>query len=204
VRSFALTFAFTFAFAGCNHASNKPTPCAPGLPAQLEVRDGAGLLELAVKPSNTTGELDLCDGQSKRIGRLIHEGEIVTVLDAANQTVARLHPDGPLDWAADGPKGPLFRFHTDKTASQLIQPDGIMFGMVTPTDGGATLYNRASVPVGSVAPREKGQVVAAADGATRRYITPASSSVNAGLLAIPGLPLSAEVAIFLSASKSSR
>jgi hypothetical protein len=202
MRSFA--FSFALAFAGCNHANTKPAPSAPGIPAQLEVRDHAGQLELAVKASNTAGELDLCDVQNKRSGRIITEGDTQIVLDAANQTVARLHRDGPDDWSATGPKGPLFRVHGDKTETRLLHPDGIAFGSAAPTEGGATLYDRASVPIGSVKSHDKGQVIAASDGATRRYVTPSSSSVNAGLLGIDGVPLSAEVAIFLSASKSSR
>jgi hypothetical protein len=187
--------------AGCSH-SNKPAACAPGLASQLEVRDGAGLLELAVKPSNTPGEVDLCDAQAQRVGRIATEGDTLTVMDGAGQLVARLKREGADDWTADGPKGPLFRVHQDKSETRILKPDGIPLGSVSPQAEGGTLYSPASVPVGMVKPHDKGMALQAADGATKHYVTPANSPIYAGLLAVEGLPLSAKIALFLSASKS--
>jgi len=195
--TFSLTFTFAFTLAGCTHRGSNAAPCAPGLPSLLEVRDGAGALELALKQSTVTpGELDLCDPQAKRIGRLVSAGDALQLLDGDGQLVARLHRDGPDDLSAEGPKGPLLRVHSTAQETRVLKPDGVPFGSVAPTDGGATLYSPGSAPIGSIAPHDQDQVIAAADGASEHYVKPASSSLTAGLLGIEGLPLPVRVALY--------
>jgi hypothetical protein len=186
--------------AGCSHGAKQATPCAPGLTAQLEVRDASGQVELALKNNVTQdGELDLCDAQAKRVGRFVRAGDAVQVLDADGQLVAKIHHDGPNDLSGEGPKGPLFRVHWDEHETRVLKPDGVPFGSVAARAGGATLLSPGSAPIGSVAPRDKDQVIAGPDGATRMYVVapkPVESSVNAGLLALEGLPLPVRLAVY--------
>jgi hypothetical protein len=199
--AFAFAFAFALAFAGCRGCARteKPTPCAAGLKSELEVRDASGALELAVK-NGEPNELDLCDPQSRRIGRVVTREGALTLLDESGQVSARIVRVSPNDLTAVGASGPIARLHLSPEQDRLLKPDGVPLGSVAPTDGGATLYNPASAPVGTVTPRGSGQVLVGADGATRLYVQPASPAA-AGLLGVEGVDLPIRVLLLLS-SKS--
>jgi hypothetical protein len=204
VKPFALTFAFTFAltFTGCHKPSEKPTPCSPGLPSKIEVRDSSGQLELALKAGDPAGRLDVCDPQARRVGQLVSDDGALTLLDGAGQLAARLTRQSATDWSVGGPHGPLLRVHVDEHETRVLKPDGVPFGSVAPKESGATLYSPASVPVGNVAPRGDDQVISGADGATRRYVTHSSSPLAAGMFGVEGLDLPVRALLYITASKS--
>jgi hypothetical protein len=189
--------AFASALAGC--PSRERTPCAPSEPARLEVRDGAGALELSVKESSTRGAppvYDLCGPSHGRVGSLELGDDYAVVLDRAGQLLFRLKlsPDGdPVGW---GPRGERLRVHHDAREWRVLKPDGVPFGAITGTDGGATVFDAASRPIAGVKPRGADQVLAAADGATTRYVVPAKAAAPAGVFALPGLAVEEQVALY--------
>jgi hypothetical protein len=110
--------------AGCHGESQEKRPCAPGLPPAFEVRSGSGQLELSVKSSDMPDARDLCDTQSKRIGRVVLHGDLVTLADESGATIARLQKESPADWSATGRKGALFRVHTSPEGARVLTPGG--------------------------------------------------------------------------------
>jgi len=193
------------ALAGCPRPSR---PCAPSEPARVEVRDGAGELELAMKRSSTKGEpavYDLCDASARRVGTL-EVGSVLgesyaLLLDAAGHLKLRVTVEHARDPTARGPSGARLTIAHSKTGTEwrVLRPDGVPFGSISPRadQNDADVFDAAGHAIAASKARGPDQVIAGADGATRRYVIPAASAVSAGLFAIPGLDLDEQLALFI-------
>jgi hypothetical protein len=207
-----LAWASVVLLAGC---PQKTRPCAPSEPARVEVRDGAGELELAMKRSATKGEpavYDLCDASARRVGTL-EVGEVLgtsyaLLLDGAGHLKLRVDVDRARAPQARGPSGPRLTVAHAKTGTEwrVLRPDGVPFGSISPgpdhsagdsAKNDADVFDPAGRGIAAVKARGPDQVIAGADGTTRRYVIPAASPVAAGLFAVPGLDLDEQLALFV-------
>jgi hypothetical protein len=201
--TFRRAILFALLIAGCKDKALR-VPCAPGQASKVEVRDQGGALELAVKPGDRPGAFELCDPANHPVGTIVQSGSTLTLTDRANALVLRLERQSPDDATGAGPKGPKLRVHREHGETRVLDKEGVPFGSVGVREGGATLFSRASVPVGLVEPRDKDQVLKAMDGATRLYVVPSDDPVAAGLLGVEGLPLEERLALFLLFSQNAR
>jgi len=193
----ALAASLIIGLAGC---PARRSPCAPSLPAKLEIRDASGALELALKDSATQGTprvYDLCDPAHHRVGSVSTEEDRVVVLDAAGGLRLRVHHDHGLDPVAWGPSGQRLRVHEDKNEWRVLKPDGVPLGAIAPAGDGATVFDPAGSLAATVKPRGADQVLAGPDGAVTRYVMPAASPVAAGVFALRGLALDEALGLFL-------
>jgi len=176
-----------------------PAACAPGIAAKLELRDGAGVLQRSLKETPGRKTLDVCDAAHRRTATLLEEGAIWTLLDAGGARLLRVErlPNGDLE--AAGAKGPRLRVHAEPAETRVLQPDGVAFGAIGLRDGGAVVFDRASVPLAQVAGRtaEHDQVITGVDGATRAYVHPSASPLAAGAFALPGLSPEEQLVLYL-------
>jgi hypothetical protein len=191
--------------AGCPQTSR---PCAPSTPAHVEVRNGAGELELAMKRSATRGEpavYDLCDASAHRVGTL-EVGEAsgasyALLLDGAGHLKLRVdvaHVRAP---SARGPSGPRFTVAHSTTGTEwrVLRPDGVPFGSISPRPdkNDADVFDAAGRAIAASTARGADQVISGVDGVTRRYVIPAASAVSAGVFAMPDLDLDEQLALFV-------
>jgi hypothetical protein len=178
--------------------SPRPRPCAPSRPARLELRDGAGALQLALKDSvGGAGASDLCDAAAARVGVISVEAGTVTLFDRAGRLALRLRRLPGDDPVGDGPTGARLRIHEERGETRVLAPDGVAFGSVTGADGSALVFDKGGRPIASVKPRGADQLIADSDGATRAYVIPAASARAAAAFALPGLSAAEGLALYL-------
>jgi hypothetical protein len=183
---------FVVALAG--GCTDRGPRCGSG-PARMELRDGAGTLQLRITESAKHGELDLCDPSNHRIGLLVASGETLTLYDRHN--AERLVVTGDAE-SIKGPSGAeVIRVHRDGTMIRILSGDGVPFGTVNDRDGGAFVSDPASTPLARVASRDADLVLSGPDGTVKRYLVPGTTQAAAGILALEALPL--EDRVFLAA-----
>jgi hypothetical protein len=139
--------------------------------------------------------VDLCSAEHQVLGHVVESGGKHTLTDAAGATQLTITRDGPDDLHADGPQGQKLRVHGDKGETRVLRPDGVAFGSIGLREGSASLFDAASVPLATITPRDKGQLVAALDGAPIHYVTPCDKPTLAGLFAIDALTLHERAAL---------
>jgi hypothetical protein len=156
-------------------AACKPArpPCAPDLPSVVELRDGAGALELTLRrPPDSEARLDVCDAANRRLG-LLHEAtspRSVTLRNAAGDPWARAA--APEREGADAtltlPSGAL-RLHRMGDLLRLLDPSGLPIGQLGPQGGRMVTFDGAGVPLAFTDTVEQRRIVHARDGAVRHY-----------------------------------
>jgi hypothetical protein len=188
------------ALGGCPRAA--PSPCAPSAPAVLEVRDGAGALQAALKRSETAGARVVCDAGAHKIGTVVDDAAGMTALDARGALVLRVRTDADGDLLGDGAQGPRLRVHRDGRELRVLRPDGVPYGSIAPHDAaGAVVFGPGGQPIATVGARGVDQVLAQPSGATTAYVTPSSRPVAAGAFALEGLSLAERLALYLALAR---
>ena len=181
--------------AGCNKSAR--TACAPGTPSKVELRDGSGQLQLAVKPTPEPGKLDLCDGAGKRTGRIESEPQAISYFDAAGVLQLKLHGDAKTDAEGESVKGAKLRLHVNGEEIRILKPDGIPIGSVVTKDTGTTIYDPASRPVAVVEKRDADQTIRGPDGVTKSYVVPSASPGAAAAFGLDGLSPEERATLYL-------
>jgi hypothetical protein len=175
------------ALGGCHHSAR---PCAPGAPARLELRDGAGALLAAVRPAEG-GALELCTGDNAATlaGQVISDGKVVTLVDASGALALRLSVGPTGDLQGSGAHEARLRVHRQGDAVRVLQPDGVPFGAIALSGKAAIVTDAASRPLATVAPSDGDEILTAPDGATRYHVVRAPSALAASAFALPKLSL---------------
>jgi hypothetical protein len=171
--------------------------CAPGTAALVTVRDGAGAVVRTLKQSADAKTLELCDAAHQLSATLQDEGKIVDLLDARGSRLLRIEILADGDLEAAGASGARLRVHRGANELRVLRPDGIAFGSMSDTsDAGATVYDKASVPIGTVITRDRDHVLRRNDGTTRGYVSPAISPSASAVFAVDGLSPDEQLALY--------
>jgi hypothetical protein len=178
---------------GCRRA---PARCPAGTRSTVEIRDGNGALEIALKGSQ------ICDGQLRAIGDVTRapDGALLVRDPGADPTApARLTLRRDSDTVAQvsSAAGPRWRLYRDAKELRVLQPDGVPLGSIVPDPGAAVLYNPQQSPLGRVQRRDHDAVVTNLSGATLTYVVPAADPVAAGVFGLPKLDRLDQLAIYL-------
>lgn len=185
----ALCACALFALGGCHRRA--PVRCAPGTRSTVEIRDGVGGLELALKGK------DLCDGQLRPVGTLERRKDGVTLTGPDGNLALSLTRESPTTAAGRDGEGPRLRLYRDARELRVLAADGVPLGSIVPRGNGSLLYNPASSPIGKVEPRDRDAVVTDMGGAAEVYVVPARDPAAAGVFGVPGLDRPAQLAIYL-------
>jgi hypothetical protein len=175
--------------AGCHRG---PVRCPAGTRSTVELRDGNGALELALKGS------DLCDGQLRKIGDVATAADgTLTLRDAGGSARLTLQRESASVAQGQSPGGPRLRLYRDQKELRVLLPDGTPLGSIVSDGGVATLYNPAQSPLGRVQPRDRDAIVTDLIGTTLNYVVPATDPVAAGVFGVPRLDRAEQLAIYL-------
>jgi hypothetical protein len=183
--------------AGCPKGASQRTPCAPGSPSKVELRDAAGQLVLAVKQTPERGTFDLCNASGGQTGKLEWAPTVVRYTDDKGVLKLKLTAESNTDATGVSTKGPALRIHVNGPERRVLKPDGIPIGSIADGDGKTTIFDPASRPVAWVEPRDHDQVIRGADGSTRFYVVPSASSAAAAAFALDGLPPEERATLYL-------
>jgi hypothetical protein len=180
--------ALALAAAACHRG---PARCPAGAPSSLEIRDGNGALELAVKGSA------LCDGQLRKLGDLASDPDgTVSLRDAGGKPLYTVRRDDHVAHLSTPAGEQLRLFRSDKEL-RVLQPDGVPLGTIIPEPRLATLYNPAQSPIGRVQPRDPDAVVTDLAGTTLTYVVPSHNLHAAAAFGIPRLDRPQQLLIYL-------
>jgi hypothetical protein len=182
---------------GCTRA---PVRCVASAPSTVELRDGQGALVMAAK-REPSGALALCDDKGMRTGELRWEGKALRFYDRASLARLTLTPDGVADYEGMGPTAERLRIHRDVKETYVLEPNGVRFGFFVPAPPNVNIYDKQSVPIGTVEPSGANQTVKTIDGDLRFTVQPANSSVAAGVFALNALQREEQMALFLLLSR---
>jgi hypothetical protein len=178
------------ALAGCNRADPR---CAPAAPSTLALRDGAGVLRLALKNGA------ICDARHHAIGSIDIGADAVTLKDPAGNprlTVTRSQPENTA--AATDAKGAIrVRLYRDDVQARVLRPDGVPIGSMVRNGDGARIYDPASVPIMTAEPRDRDLVLRDANGVARSYVVPGKDARAAGVFAMGSLDPAEQLAIYV-------
>lgn len=173
----ALTVALALG-AGCHRGSDA---CAPGHKSTLELRNGSGALELALKGKT------LCDAQLHPLGTLERKKGGVVYTDTAGAVRLDLEPESATAAAGRDHDGPALRLWRDDHELRVLRGDGVPLGSIAPQAIGALIYNPASSPIAKVQRRDRDAVVTDMSGTATWYLVPAHDANAAGVFGIPKL-----------------
>jgi hypothetical protein len=168
-----------------------PGPAACSAPATLELRDGAGALQLALRGD------EVCDAANALVGTVERDATGLTLRGRDRNPILALRGDGADDANGDGARGPRLRLHHGEREWRVLAVDGVPLGAIAATAEGAAVYDPASRPVAAVAARGADQAVRAADGAVRAFVMRSAAPVAAGVFAIDKLTVEEQLAIYL-------
>jgi hypothetical protein len=200
VRPRALVIPLVLA-AGCPKGASQRTPCTPGSPSKVELRDAAGQLVLAVKQTPEPGTYDLCNASGGQTGKLEWALTAVKYTDDKGVLKLKLTAESKTDATGVSTKGSALRIHVNGPERRVLKPDGIPIGSVVVSgadgDGKTTVFDPASRPVARVEPRDHDQVIRGADGSTRSDVVPSASSAAAAAFALDGLPPEERATLYL-------
>ena len=181
-------FAMAVALAGCHR---RAVHCAPGTRSSVEVRNGSGALELALKGK------DLCDGQLRPVGTLEIKKGTVTLGGPDGSVALTLTRESPTVAIGRDQQGPKLRLYRDARELRVLRGDGVPLGSVVPRANGSLVYNPASSPIGKVEARDRDAVVTDMAGTAETYVVPARDRAAAGVFGIPTLERPEQLAIYL-------
>jgi hypothetical protein len=173
---------------GCHRAA---VHCAPGTRSTVEVRNGSGALELALKGK------ELCDGQLRPVGALEVKKGVVTLTGPDGNVALTLTRESPTTAAGRDRQGPKLRLYRDARELRVLRGDGVPLGSIVEHANGSTLYNPASSPIGKVERRDRDAVVTDMGGTAETYIVPARDAAAAGVFGVPKLERPEQLAIYL-------
>ena len=175
--------------AGCHR--HHGDPCAPGTRSTIELRNGSGALELALKGKA------LCDAHLRPVGTLERKKNGVVYSDAAGVVRLDLEAESPSAAAGRDAEGPALRLWRDGRELRVLRGDGVPLGSIAPQAIGALIYNPASSPIGKVERRDRDAVVTDMSGSAEFYLVPAQDAAAAGVFAIPTLEPAWALAAYL-------
>lgn len=220
VRSFCPAL-LALALAGCNPGcGSKATSangdaraaCAASRPALVEVRDGQGALQLALRPPREAAPADeigvLCDGSARLLGTLAGSPDGLAVRDAAGAGAARIEGPPRRDGASgDGEDARLVRtaggvrLHESGALLRLLDDQGVPLGQVERQPAGpdgtpptrAIAFDGAGRGLATAERVEKQDesrlAVRAPDGTTRFILLGLRRERAAATFALEALPL---------------
>ena len=183
-----LAFAGLATLGGC---TRKPS-C--GTAVRLELRDGAGALQLRIATAAGGGsarELDLCDPAGQRLGTILYEGAALRLLDRAGGERLRVADAETLDVSRPGGPGLRLYWSAGRNVGQLrvLRPDGVPHGTLTERDGAVVVSDPGGSPVAKATPRDADVALLGPDGAVRGFVLPSPGLWPAAVFAIDGIPL---------------
>jgi hypothetical protein len=192
-RSLARLVLLVTIVAGCHRG---PGRCPAGTRSTVEIRDGNGALELAVKGSQ------VCDGQLHHVADLANgpDGALLVRAAGAEPTapaLLSLRRDSDSVALVQAPTGQRYRLYRDPKELRVLQPDGVPLGSIVNDPGAGVLYNPQQSPLGRVQRRDRDAVVTNLSGTTLTYVVPAADPVAAGVFGLPKLSRLDQLAIYL-------
>lgn len=173
---------------GCHRGA---AHCAPGIKSTVELRDGAGGLELALKGH------DLCDGNLHRVGTIDVNKDEVVFSDPSGRTRLDLKPDGAQTASDHTPGGQGLRLFRGRGQLRVLHADGVPYGSVTPQAIGSLIFDPANAPIAKVERRDPDAVVTDLGGTALHFVVPARDPAAAGVFAIPKLDPAEAFAVYL-------
>lgn len=176
---------------GLSACHRSVTHCPPGVRPSLEIRNGAGALELALKGN------ELCDGQHHLQATLDRKGHRVTLTKPDGSLALALARESDTVGAGRDADGPKLRLYRDAHELRVLRGDGVPLGSIAPQPTGSILYNPASSPIGKVERRDHDAVITDMSGAAQTYVVPAQDFAAAGVFGVPSLSRSEQLAVYL-------
>jgi hypothetical protein len=178
---------------GCRRG---PARCPAGTRSTIEVRDGNGALELALKGTQ------VCDGRLRVVAELANapDGALVVREPGADPSLPpqlALRRDSAQVALVATPAGQRLRLYRDPKELRVLLPDGVPLGSIVDDPGAAVLYNPQQSPLGRVQKRDRDAVVTNLSGTTLTYVVPAADPVAAGVFGLPKLSRLEQLAIYL-------
>jgi hypothetical protein len=178
--------------AGCHRGGR----CPAGTRSTVEIRDGNGALELAVKGAQ------ICDGQLRHVADLANGADGALVVRApgaepAAPALLSVRRDSDTVALVQAPTGQRYRLYRDPKELRVLQPDGVPLGSIVNDPGAGVLYNPQQSPLGRVQRRDRDAVVTNLSGTTLTYVVPAADPVAAGVFGLPKLSRLDQLAIYL-------
>jgi hypothetical protein len=185
--------------AGCPRPPAPIDPCAGGIPSSFELRDGNGVLLLALRSAPGTATHVLCDDRGTHIGTFVHDllSHRPRIDNAAGDSVAKIV------WRGGDPAlivgGTTLGLHEENGLLRVLDGEGVPIGQVANVEGKTIVYNPAGQGVATVervADMENRTAVKNLDGTVRFLVPTALNSRAAGAFALDGLPLAARYLLY--------
>jgi hypothetical protein len=177
-----------------------PTRCVPSAKSQVELRDAQGAL-LLLAQREPSGALALCDAAMTRTGELRWDGPSLRLTDRAGAPRLVLAPTAGGDFEGRSATAQRLRVHREPNETFVVRSDGVRFGSFVAAPPNVRIYDKQSVPVGTVEPRGPDQTVRTVDGDVRFLVQPASSGTAAGVFALAGLEREEQMALYVWLSR---
>jgi hypothetical protein len=181
--------------AGCRSAS----PCGADRPALVELRDGAGALQLSARqpPPDNPQVLTVCDGAGRPLGALSEAAapRAVTMVDGRGSRVASIdQPGGDAPRLAVAGRGD-FALREQGSLLRLLDPRGVPLAQLSRDGERALALDPGGTPQASVESTGGRYAILARDGAVRGYVIGARDDRAAAAFAVDALPPEARLVL---------